>query len=54
MGMASMFGSGADLSGLLKSSVPLFVGDVIHKATIELNEELASLVTLYDSLCMNL
>lgn len=39
MGMASMFGSGADLSGLLKSSVPLFVEDVIHKATIELNEE---------------
>lgn len=39
MGMAEMFSRKADLSGLLESSEPLYVSDVVHKAFIEVNEE---------------
>lgn len=35
-----MFGVGADLGGLLNSTVLAFnVAEVVHKATIEINEE---------------
>lgn len=39
MGMTSMFRYGYDLSGLLNNPMELKVSDVIHKATIEINEE---------------
>lgn len=39
MGMTDMYSSRADLSGLLESSEPLQVSDVVHKAFIEVNEE---------------
>lgn len=38
MGMSNMFSDEADLSGLLQSDEPLKVEDVIHQATIEINE----------------
>lgn len=38
MGMGNMFSYQADLSGLLQSDQPLNVEDVIHQATIEINE----------------
>lgn len=37
--MNEMFGSKADFGGLLKSSAPLQVSDVLHKAVIEVNED---------------
>lgn len=39
MGMGEMFSDKSDLSGLLESSAPLAVSDVVHKAFIEVNEE---------------
>lgn len=39
MGMGEMFSDKSDLSGLLDSSEPLAVSDVVHKAFIEVNEE---------------
>uniref|UniRef100_A0A1I8PTU2 Serpin domain-containing protein n=1 Tax=Stomoxys calcitrans TaxID=35570 RepID=A0A1I8PTU2_STOCA len=39
MGMNKMFSSNADFSKMLKSSTPLTVGSVMHKAYIEVNEE---------------
>lgn len=38
MGMVTMFGALADLSGLLASSETLYVDDVYHKTIIEINE----------------
>lgn len=40
MGITSLFSPRADLSGLLDPPVPpqLHVADIIHKATIEINE----------------
>lgn len=40
MGINEMFNKNADLSLLLNSTVPVFVSDVVHKATIEINEKL--------------
>lgn len=39
MGITSVFSWQADLRGLLNSAMPLRVSEVIHKATIEINEE---------------
>lgn len=39
MGMSLMFSDAADFSGLLDSTEPLKVSDVVHKACIEVNEE---------------
>lgn len=38
MGMTEMFSDRANLSGLLKSTQPLKVSDVVHKAFIEVTE----------------
>lgn len=37
--MGEMFTSKADLSGLIESTEPLYVSDVVHKAFIEVNEQ---------------
>lgn len=39
MGMGEMFSSSADLKGLLESGESLHVSEVIHKATIEIDEK---------------
>lgn len=38
MGLNQTFGNGADFSKMLKSSDPVPIGRVIHKAYIEVNE----------------
>lgn len=39
MGMPTIFTEDANLRDLLKSDEPLYVSHVIHKATIEINEQ---------------
>lgn len=37
--MVDMFSRSADFSGLLETTEPLYVSDVVHKAFIDVNEE---------------
>ncbi|XP_037035592.1 alaserpin-like isoform X2 [Bradysia coprophila] len=39
LGMTDMFSQSADFSGLLETTEPLYVSDVVHKAFIDVNEE---------------
>lgn len=38
--MGAMFGPEADLSGLIHSGEHLYINDVFHRTTIEINEHL--------------
>lgn len=48
MGVSDIFDAGkANLSGLLESTTPLSVADVIHKAFIEVDEEGTGLFSMF-------
>lgn len=39
LGMTEMFGDNADFGGLLETTEPIQISDVVHKAFIDVNEE---------------
>lgn len=39
MGMREMFAESADFSGLLETTDPVHISDVVHKAYIDVNEK---------------